>query len=63
MIAKLDDQINGEHSVNNQKKMLADKKSADKSRKRTKLEEMKRQWRERESGQDSSDKIKPTETN
>lgn len=60
LVMKLDNQINGEHSVENQKKRRDDQKSASRSSKRAKLEEMKRQWKERESigGEGSDDNTK-----
>lgn len=48
MVARLDDRINGENSVENQLKQLDEKKSATTSWKRKRLDEMKKQWKERE---------------
>lgn len=48
MIARLDEHINGELSVENQLKQLEMKKSSSNTLKRKKLEEMKKKWKERE---------------
>lgn len=48
LVAKLDEQINGENSVENQLKALLNKKSSDASRKRKKLADLKEKWKERE---------------
>lgn len=45
LIAKLDNQINGENSVENQKKRILDKKSSDHNRKRKKINELKANWK------------------
>lgn len=48
MVERLDAHFNGELSVANQIKQLEMKKSAKNTSKRKKLDEMKRQWKERE---------------
>lgn len=48
MVARLDERINGEFSVENQLKQLDEKKSATTSWKRKRLDEMKKKWKERE---------------
>lgn len=48
LIARLDEHINGEYSVENQKKILLNQKSAKASQKRKKLLELKEKWKERE---------------
>lgn len=48
MVARLDERINGEFSVENQLKQLNEKKSATTSWKRKRLDEMKKKWKERE---------------
>lgn len=45
LIVKLDNQINGENSVENQKKRILDKKGADRNRKREKINELKANWK------------------
>lgn len=48
LITKLDNAINGENSIENQRKQLEKKKSSISSQKRAKLNELKKQWKERE---------------
>lgn len=48
LIARLDNHINGDDSVENQTKRLLEKKSADSTRKRKKMDEIKAKWKERE---------------
>lgn len=48
MVARLDDRINGEFSIENQLKQLDEKKSSTTSWKRKRLDEMKKKWKERE---------------
>lgn len=48
LIARLDQKINGDMSVENQRKTLEAKKSVNDNRKRRKLQEMKQKWKERE---------------
>ncbi|XP_063974532.1 mitochondrial translation release factor in rescue [Diachasmimorpha longicaudata] len=48
LITKLDDKINGEYSLDNQKRKLLAKQAADRTRKRNKLLELKREFKERE---------------
>lgn len=48
LIARLDEHINGELSVENQMKKLEMKKSCESTRKRKILDEMKKKWKERE---------------
>lgn len=45
LIAKLDNQINGENSVESQKKKIFDKKASNRNRKREKLNELKANWK------------------
>lgn len=51
LIAKLDDDLNGEESVANQLKVIERKKLQTNERKRQKLEDMKKKWKERENVQ------------
>lgn len=48
LVCRLDERINGENSVENQKKRLEMKKSSTSTWKRKKLDELKKQWKERE---------------
>lgn len=48
LVSRLDEKINGEYSVENQMKQLDDKKSSTNDWKRRKIDEMKKQWKERE---------------
>lgn len=48
LVERLDQQINGDMSVKNQRKALEAKKGANDNRKRRKLQEMKQKWKERE---------------
>lgn len=48
LIARLDEHFNGELSVENQMKQLEIKKSSKSERKRKKIDEMKKKWKERE---------------
>lgn len=48
LIARLDEHINGELSVENQMKKLEMKKSSESTRKRKIIDEMKKKWKERE---------------
>lgn len=48
MVARLDERINGEFSIENQLKQLDEKKSSTTSWKRKRLDEMKKKWKERE---------------
>lgn len=48
MVSRLDEKINGELSVENQIKQLENKKSSTNTWKRKKIDEMKRQWKDRE---------------
>lgn len=48
LIARLDEHINGEYSVENQKNLLLNQKSVKSSQKRKKLNELKEKWKERE---------------
>lgn len=48
MVARLDERINGEFSVENQLKQLDEEKSSKSSWKRKRLDEMKKKWKERE---------------
>lgn len=48
MIARLDEHINGELSVENQIKRLEMKKSSTNTMKRKKIDEMKKKWKDRE---------------
>lgn len=50
LIARLDHKFNGDKSVENQRKILDEKKSANENRKRKKLQEMKQKWKAREAG-------------
>lgn len=45
LIARLDNQINGENSVENQKKRILDKKISKQNRKRQKMNELKAIWK------------------
>lgn len=45
LIVKLDNRINGENSVENQKKRILDKRSSDQRRKRQKINELKSNWK------------------
>lgn len=56
LIAKLDNLVNGEMSVENQLKNLSEKKTASCDRKRRKLLEMKQKWKEREDSDDDHNK-------
>lgn len=46
LITRLDNQINGEDSLESQKKQLEQKKIANAKQKRAKLTELKKQWKE-----------------
>ncbi|XP_059226184.1 mitochondrial translation release factor in rescue [Stomoxys calcitrans] len=48
LLEKLDAQLNGEYSIQSQLKQLENKKSAERKRRQTKLQEMKQKWKERE---------------
>lgn len=48
LLGKLDQKINGEYSIENQKKLLAEQKNCKASQKRRKLLEMKEKWKQRE---------------
>lgn len=48
LAAKLDNEINGEDSVEAQMKRIEEKKTNESERRRRKLQEMKRKWKERE---------------
>lgn len=53
LIAKLDNLWNGDDSVEAQEKRIFEKKHTEASRKRQKLNEMKKRWMEREKSDDS----------
>jgi len=48
MVEKLDKALNGEHCVDAQRNSILEKKSRERDRRRNKLEELKRIWKERE---------------
>jgi hypothetical protein len=48
LIEKLDQEMNGENSISNQTKMILEKKSTEKERKRKKMHLLKSAWKERE---------------
>lgn len=52
LITKLDNIMNGEDSIENQKKKVNDKKSADQKRKRENINRLKAKWKERENIKD-----------
>lgn len=48
MVLKLDNHLNGERSVENQELLVQKRKTIESTRRRNKMEEMKKLWRERE---------------
>ncbi|GAB0088094.1 probable peptide chain release factor C12orf65 homolog, mitochondrial [Sergentomyia squamirostris] len=52
LTGKLDNFINGELSIENQRKMLEKQKSKESDRRRRKLQELKQKWKEREQEQE-----------
>lgn len=48
LVTRLDNHINGENSIENQLKMHLNKKSADATRKRKKMNELKEKWKNNE---------------
>lgn len=48
LLNKLDEKLNGENSIENQLKLIREKKSSDATRKRKKRNELKERWKERE---------------
>lgn len=53
LISKLDNLINGEHSIENQMKDIAEVKTTKQNQKRRKLQELKDRWKSENEGQES----------